>query len=238
MIRAHLASYPPREEMLRQMLPSILPQVDRVFLCLNEYGSVPGWIAENDKIEAIIPDQDHKDVGKFVTRPADDDVVFFVDDDVKYHPRYVRRMVKIARQIGMDGNAFGYHGSTYKPSIVQGRLERRIFQFQKRLTATTEVHQLATNSMMAVGKNVAPLEYMLDSQKFVDVRYAKWLFEQGVKSWSVRRDHGFLKEISPTEEDHETIWESFTKNTPVHVIREIQSFTCAEEADNGLRAVG
>lgn len=219
-----MATYPPREAMLRQSLQTIAPQVDKVMLCLNEYKEIPEFLKDMKNVEAFIPNADHKDVGKFIKQPAADDLVFFVDDDLRYHPNFVRRMRRLGRNIGLEDNVFGFHGSIYGEKIAVSKLDRKVFHFRRQLSDTTQVDQIATNSMMALGKNVAPLDYMAGSEKFVDVRYAKWLFQNGISSWAISRPARFLKEINSDYEDHETIWSSFTRNTPEHVMREIRTF--------------
>ena len=224
MIRAHIATYPPREAMLRQSIMTIAPQVDLVSVCLNEYDKVPAFLSEIKNVEAFIPNVDHKDVGKFATTPRSDDLVFFVDDDLLYHENFVRRMIRIGRNVGLDNNVFGVHGANYGTGVRASKLDRKVYHFKRPLKETTRVEQLGTGTMMALGKNVAPLDFMLGSEKFVDVRYARWLFQNGIASWAISRPRGFVREIVPENDDHETIWQSFTKSTPEHVMDEIRAF--------------
>ena len=224
MIRAHMATYPPREAMLRQSLLTIAPQVDVVRVCLNEYETLPAFLTEMANVEAFIPDDNWKDVGKFATKPIPDDIVFFVDDDLSYHKNFVRRMLRIGREVGLENNVFGVHGANYGVGVLASKLDRKVYHFKRPLNETTQVEQLGSGTMMALGKNVAPLDFMLGSQSFVDVRYARWLFQNGITSWAISRPRGFVKEIAPESDNHETIWASFTKNTPEHVMDEIRAF--------------
>ena len=82
MIRAHLATFPPRRRLLRKTCDAILPQVDHLFVVLKDYDEVPGFLAKNPKVTAIIPDRDVKDAGKFWFTPAPEDIVFTIDDDI------------------------------------------------------------------------------------------------------------------------------------------------------------
>ena len=82
MIRAHLATFPPRKEIMLETIHSIYNQVDKIFILLNEYDVVPQELTTFGNIEAVIPDYDQKDTGKFFFPPADDDVVFSIDDDI------------------------------------------------------------------------------------------------------------------------------------------------------------
>lgn len=221
---AHMATYPPREAKLRQSLMTIAPQVDMVRVCLNEYEEVPAFLSEIQNVEAFIPDVDYKDVGKFVTMPRPDDLVFFVDDDILYRKDFVSRMIQSGRDIGLVNNVFGVHGLNYKLGERNSKPKSKVYNYKYPLKNTTLVEQLGTGTMMALGKNVAPLSFMEGSEKFVDVRYARWLFQQGIESWAISRPRGFTRGIIREKSDPPTIWQTFTKNTPEYVIDEIRVF--------------
>ena len=111
MIRAHLATFPPRRRLLRKTCDAILPQVDHLFVVLNDYDEVPGFLAKNPKVTAIIPDRDVKDAGKFWFTPAPDDIVFTIDDDIGDPTDYVTRTLAHLDTIGPEGNVGGYQAN-------------------------------------------------------------------------------------------------------------------------------
>lgn len=224
MIRAHMATYPLRSGVIEAAVDEIAAQVDRLFLVMNEFKEIPVSIAANPKIEAIIPDQDLKDVGKFYFRPEPDDIVFFVDDDVVYPEKFVRQTLRRARQIGLEDNVFGYHCSIYQNGLPRGANSRRVFRLRQKLAGFHFVDQIGTGAMLALGKNVPPLEYMLGSQKFVDVRYAKWLYENGVRSIAMQRRKGFFQQRPSGNPEDASIYRTFTRKSPAHVLDEIKSF--------------
>lgn len=224
MIRAHMATYPQRRETLEQSVASIASQVDRVFLVLNEFSEVPPEIAAIGNVEPIIPEEDLKDLGKFLPVPKEDDIVFLTDDDLIYPPDYVSSTLAAAEGIGLGNAVFGYHGSIYTDVEARGALGRRVFGFRQNVLATTCVEQLGTGVVVALGRNIAPFSFMRGSQKFVDVRYAKWLLARGVDSWCLAHRKGFLGEISLSDGPAETIYANFTRNSPAHVIAEILEF--------------
>jgi len=43
-----------------------------------------------------------------------------------------------------------------------------------------------------------------------------------------------VKEIKPEDDNHETIWESFTGNTPEHVMDEIRTFAKKHMSANSV----
>lgn len=224
MIRAHIATYPPRLQMLEKSLATIAPQVDQVFLCLNQFTEVPAFLSTYRNVTAVIPDEDFKDVGKFIFEPAPDDLVFMADDDLLYSPKHVRRLRRIGEKVGLKSGVFGVHGVVYRPQYESLIRKRISFHFEDPLVQTRRVHQLGTGTVLALGRNVAPLEFMRGSQKFVDVRYARWLYSMGISSWAIERPKGFIREIDPLNNDGETIYKTFTRRTPDYVLDEIRDF--------------
>jgi len=219
--RAHMATYPAREQVIEAALRSIEPQVDEIHLVLNEYREVPAALASFSKLNPIIPDEDYKDVGKFVTQPADDDQVFFVDDDLCYSPAYFDRIVRQAETMDMNRTVFGLHASIYRSTEGATSKCRKIMHYRKPLRRSLYVDQVATNSAFALGKNVPSLAIMSGSQKFVDVRYAKWCFEQGIDQVALARPFNMAR---PLRHGGETIYRGFTVVSPDHVLEEIRSF--------------
>lgn len=219
--RAHMASFPDRFNVLEAAVHSVASQVDEVKLVLNETTEIPSFLAQFENVEIIVAGEDYKDVGKFVTTPPDDALVYFVDDDLAYRDGYFQYLADAAAKIGLDNHVFGLHASIYRALPVTDANNRKSFYYRKPLRQAVYVDQVATNSALALGKNVPPLEYMNGSQKFVDVRYAKWCYENGLSQISLARPINMAK---PLRHGGDTIFRSFTIDTPPPVLAEINSF--------------
>ena len=89
LVRAHLATFPGRAGIFRQVVNAILPQVDRLVIVFNEMDQAPADLQADPRIEAITTDRDTKDLGRFLVRPQPDDIVFLIDDDIGYPQDYV-----------------------------------------------------------------------------------------------------------------------------------------------------
>ncbi|MBQ2262368.1 MAG: glycosyltransferase [Loktanella sp.] len=120
MIRAHLATFPARAGILMQTVQSILPQVDKLCICLNQYEDVPTPLAQEPKIETLIPDRDLKDAGKFAFEAAADDFVFTIDDDILYPPDYVKTTLQYFDRLGPAETCPGLYG----PRLAERRRNR------------------------------------------------------------------------------------------------------------------
>ncbi|AUU83942.1 hypothetical protein [Leclercia sp. LSNIH1] len=91
MIVANMATYPARKSIIETTVPQIAKQVDKLTICLNEFTSIPNFLNEIPNVEPIVPNEDFKDVGKFILKHQDNDDVFYVDDDIIYPDNYITK---------------------------------------------------------------------------------------------------------------------------------------------------
>lgn len=192
MIRAHLATFPPRAGILMQTVASILPQVDRLCICLNGYDAIPDALAKDDRIEAMIPDRDLKDAGKFAFPPADDDIVLTIDDDILYPPDYVTRTIAFFRTLPADRHVLGYLGNAFVIKDDSGRRGWKNWMFHKRAPHVVKVDILGTGTTCQLGRNLPRLDQIEDAKGFVDLRHARHHAQAGRWMWIVPRDNGWL----------------------------------------------
>jgi hypothetical protein len=235
MIIVNLATYPPRESSLRKIIDQLSPQVDRINIILNEYTGRPRWdVPQNAHL--IMPPTDLKDCGKFYPDVLPDDIVFLADDDICYPPDYVGRTVDWLRGMPDRKHVVGYHGTTYRPPLANRRqtlrrlLERILpynpirnretHHFARALDTPTLVDQLGTGVAATWGENIPPFGYMMDSQKFTDIRFAKWCFSKRLTMICLPREAGWLTDIH----FEASIYRTFTVHSPPHIRREIMSY--------------
>ncbi len=236
---ANMATYPARRGCLQQVIERVHPQLDRLNLVLNEYREVPAELDRFDRLNPIIPEEDTKDVGKFLPVVDDEDHVFLLDDDLLYPPDFVETALKKYAGFNCDKVLVGFHGSIYyrKPKrkfhqrarvqlrriMGQPTLKahwRKVYWFKKALDEPIIVEQIATNAAMSLGKNIPGFDYMKTSQKFVDVRLARWCHDHGIKQICLDHDADYLEAVGYEE----TIFQNFTRKTPRHVLLEIETF--------------
>lgn len=200
MIVANLATYPLRRSFLTKVLASICPQVDRVNLVLNEYAAVPEEVRNFENVKPIIPPHDTKDTGKFLPDVSRSEFVFFIDDDFLFPADYVARSLERIQALPFRSFLAGYHCSVYrKPKLTMtlqgGKAWLRFHLRPSRIAGyritygsgnpvpvPTLVDQVGSGLAIMRSEDVPPFDYMRSSQKFVDVRLAKWCFERGVSS--------------------------------------------------------
>ncbi|MEM7057573.1 MAG: hypothetical protein AAF557_08285 [Pseudomonadota bacterium] len=224
MIQAFIATFPPRRQVFEQALQSIAPQVDRVVAVLNEYDAIPNDLPKYSNVEYFVPDQDLKDVGKFLIRPDDDDEVFLIDDDILYPGTYVDHMRRIGSGVGMDQSVLGMQGHLFVRNRKKQTFTWNNILFHKGQDQILGADYLGTGTVYALGKNIADLAYMTGSQCFVDIRYATWLFDRGIQCWIAPRPEGFLKNILPEDLKLTSVYETFTRHNGKMLSQQTLSF--------------
>lgn len=229
MVRAQMATFPPREGIFRKVVNAVLPQVDRLFIVFNGYDAVPADIAADPRIEAVVPDRDLRDVGKFWFPPGPDDIVFLIDDDLGYPPDYVALSIERAHQIGWDEHVFGYLGFNYRGEDPTGRERRwKPIKFIARLGHPTGVRMLGTGTVVARGDAVPPVDSMAPFSGHADIGFALHSLRAGRKLWALPRAAQWLTNDLPEDLRESSLYVSQSRNLPPSArdaLREISSAT-------------
>lgn len=201
MIRAHLATFPPRRRILRRVYEAIMPQVERLFVVLNGYDSVPGYLAKDERVTAVIPDRDVKDAGKFWFKPEPDDIVFTIDDDIGYPPNYVSSTLEQFEAIGMTGNVVGYQANAWDPKVSDKGWVN--YLFHEPLDDIRGISLIGTGTLCARGDAIAPLSEIEPEAGACDIAYSLWLFRNRILPWALPRPQGWLSNDLP-----KNLWKS------------------------------
>lgn len=229
---ANLATYPARLSQSIQAISSISPQVDVVNVVLNGYKDVPSELKSLPKVRFISPPKDLRDVGKFYPDVEDEDDVFLCDDDIVYPQDYVNEMrsfrVVLEDVLGV-APVVGAHGVIYSDYYDgKPRSGRLVDVFHRKLERFRLVNQLGTGTVFCKGFQLPGFEFMKDSHRFVDVRFARHALKHGYPMVCVPRDNGWMKQIEVAS----SIYEDFTESHPVNVVLEIQEIAGFSNLDH------
>lgn len=211
MIRAHLATFPPRRRLLRRVCQSILPQVDHLFVVLNGYDDIPGFLAKDSRVTAVIPDRDVKDAGKFWFTPAPEDIVFTIDDDIGYPPDYVARTLAHLNAIGPMGNVVGYQGNIYVGPRQAPATPWDNYIFHQPADQVLGASILGTGTLCARGSSIPPLSEIEPNAGACDIPFCHWLFRHGILPWILPRDAGWLSNELPRNLKPSSLFQSVAK---------------------------
>lgn len=239
MIVANLATYPAREVSLKLAVAQLSPQVDKLNIVLNEYSAIPEWLEEYTNVFPMIPDTDHKDIGKFLPKVEPDDIVILVDDDLCYPSDYLEGMVREATAAGIlrkNGAIGGLHGTIYTSVFEDLSLKTllrvaafgswRVGSFRKNhnywdaLSENVRVDQIGTGTAIMIGSMMPPMSFMKSGRRRADVRLAQWAFKNNTPIVALRRGRNWLQ---PTEQD-QSIYAEYTRRMPRELSQEISCF--------------
>lgn len=235
MIRAHLATFPPRAGILMRAVHSILPQVDRLCICLNGYDHIPAELGDLDKVQAMIPATDLKDAGKFAFPVADADFVLTIDDDIIYPPGHVERMLRPFDRIDPTGNVLGLFGNVFGPKGPEKILGWRTFPFTKPVVQTLKMDLLGTGTTCQLGRVLPLLEDMKTSAGFVDIRHAILHHQAGRSLWLVPHQEDALLGILPEEMKSTSLFETVNRAQHPDMMAELRKLYPVLTPFSGLK---
>jgi hypothetical protein len=209
-VTASLASIPRRVRGLSAVVRSLLPQVDRLCVYLNNYEDVPAFL-NNPKIQ-VARSQDHGDLrdnGKFFFMDeSSPGYRFTVDDDIHYPPDYVAYCLAKLQQYD-QGAVVGFHGRILPPVVSRffNREDTQVFSFDRSLVADRQVHVLGTGTVAYHSTALRIGLRDFETTGMADLWFAAHAQEQHVPMIAVARPAGFLRGIAGLDE--RTLWNEY-----------------------------
>jgi hypothetical protein len=216
-----VATYPGRIGNLPAMLESVAQQFDEIHVVLNQYSKrQQGMLPKLANVHYVIPAEDLKDTGKFLRQGNADEYVFLMDDDLVFPPDYADTLVDYFERLPSPRVAIGVHGVVYSDLFEGAAPSRFVAKFDKALAKPVLVNQLGTGCLMLRGDLMPPFEFMRSSQRFVDVRFARYCHENGIAMLCVARAADWVQDQEPEE----SIFESYTRVHHGEQLAEILEF--------------
>lgn len=216
-----VATYPGRKHNLPVMLESIAPQLDELCVVLNQFSARQRrQLPQFSNVRYIVPDDDLKDTGKFLQPRTADEYVFLLDDDLAFPADYVSKLVDWYERLPAERLVVGLHGVVYSDLFEGAAGSRFVAKFDKALERPLLVNQLGTGCAMTRGDLLPPMSYMLTSQRFVDVRFARYCHENGIGMVCLPRPDQWVGDLQPEE----SIYESYTRMHHGEQLAEILTF--------------
>lgn len=188
---AGMATIPSRLPHLEGAVGSLLSQVDKLIIYLNNFEGVelPAFLRD-DKIELVHSADalgDLRDSGKFyrVDRAHDCDVFMTVDDDILYPGNYVTWMLRKLRELEGQSStavAIGVHGARLLQPFNSYTRDRDVVHCLADNDVDQDVDILGTGTVM-----FRPAELQLSIENFVTHGMADIWFSAALKTQDVRR---------------------------------------------------
>lgn len=146
---ATIATHVGRIETFQKVLPVIAAQVNHVFVYLDGYATLPGFLASfrgvtvrRAEVEGNLHASSRLLCLRDLTAPT---VVVVVDDDIIYPPDYVERLVAALQQV--HGRAVvGVHGRIFLPPHESYVKDAAVLHFAQGLDRAWSVHEVGTGT--------------------------------------------------------------------------------------------
>jgi len=201
---AGLASLPERQEYLIHTVNGLLPQIDKIYIALNNYSIIPDIFQNNPKIVCDIHDNSLGDGAKFLHANIPDVIYFSVDDDILYPIEYCDYMESKANRYGC---IVTLHGRRYDREVLRSRKSFTLnYHCLHTYKDDIELHTGGTG-VMCFNTSV----FKLDIRRFLrpnmaDIWVAQQAHEQKIKIMGVAHANNFLR----YQHQEKTIWNTCT----------------------------
>lgn len=214
-----VASFGRREKILKVMIDSILPQLDKLIVYLNNYKEIPEYL-DSPKI-AVIQSQVFEDLsanGKVFCLDNLNSCYFFaLDDDIEYPSDYVERMIKCLQKYN-NMVCVAVHGSIF-PEKVQWYFERyTVYPFQDELNSDRFVNLIGSGTFAFHTDTLTARFSDFYGPIMVDLRFSILAKEQKIPLVCVARREYWLKALEPDD----GLYQQYLTNKTVHTSKSIE----------------
>ena len=218
-----MATFPAREKTLTDVLDKLSPQMDMIYIYLNEYKYIPSSLEAYENVYPILGVDSYGDLnanGKmiYLEYEKEDCYVFTLDDDIIFPDDYVSKMVGIMKSMN-NKIAVTVHGSII-PDDASWYYERtNVFGARKSLDYHTAVNLIGSGTFAYYSKMI-PLNFTnFTNEVFVDLQLSLEALKNKIPLISVERDADWIVFIK-----YEGLWEQF-KSELTHHTRILQTNT-------------
>lgn len=209
-----MASMPSRVKKLEKVISNILPQVNHVYIYLNNYDSVPEFLTD-DKITIFSSSQfgDLKDNGKFFgLQYLEEDCYFIsIDDDINYPENYVSELVK---KIDLYDKkcVVGLHGAIYG-KLANSFFDRKTIHFSKELSFDTPVSVLGTGTVGFFKRKIPISLDDFETTGKADLYLGSFLKKRKIPAICISRERNWLSELEDDENTGPNIYQQTKRNS-------------------------
>lgn len=202
-IAVSIATTPDRELMFQQVVQAFVGQTTQLNCYLDGYTEVPKWLINmswhfKDLLVEIGNDEigNYHGAGKFFwTEQLLDHVYITVDDDIKYPPDYVDKMISALER--HPKSIVGVHGIRIRKPIQGYYRSRQVWMYSLALKSDSRMHCLGTGTLAFRPKEflIRSSNFSMEAPQMCDIVVGKRGQELGVPLWCVSRPHRWLTDI-------------------------------------------
>lgn len=205
-VTAYMATFPTRELIIAEAVESLLPQVDKLVIWVNDEMELP-QACYHEKVELYwgkdVLGFDIGCAGKFAFAFEWEGYIFTVDDDIVYPADYVEKSIAKIEEYNREC-IFSYHGRITKLPITTYRSLKDMVKncsFQQDVVKDTECHVIGTGVMFFHANTIFP-KYDIMEMKHTnvsDIHFAQSMDMRGIRTIVAEHQRGWLKALNPVD---------------------------------------
>ncbi len=205
-VTAYMATFPSRENLIGQVVESLINQVDKLVIWVNGEMELP-QICYHEKVELYwgkdVLGFDIGCAGKFAFAFEWDGYIFTVDDDIIYPSDYVERSIAKIEEYERKC-VLSWHGRQTSLPITVYRSAKDMIKncsFQRNVEEDTECHIIGTGVMFFHTSTIVPKYDVMEMKhtNVSDIHFAQSMDMRGIKTIVAAHDRGWLKALVPVE---------------------------------------
>ena len=211
MVTAQIATIPDRENLLRKTVNSLLPQVDKLNIMLNNYPFTPHF-CHNPKIEVCHLDNSKGDGAKFHGLRTVKGYIFTCDDDLIYPTDYVETMVNVLKSLDNSVILTNHGRLMHEKPVTSSYSDRKeAFHWRNEQKESVRLDIGGTGVMAWHSSAFFPNIDDITIKNMADIWVAKFAKEQGVKIMLCPHKADWIGYLHP-ESIAPTIWDEHYPN--------------------------
>ncbi|HMK88344.1 MAG TPA: glycosyltransferase family A protein [Methylocystis sp.] len=213
---ASIATMPTRLEGFEQALNSMLPQVDHVFVYLDNFQSVPVFLNGNPKISTFRMEElgNLHASSRFLalSRLEKPSILLLFDDDIIYPPDHASTLASVLAEA--HGRALvGVHGRVFMPPHVSYIRDALCFHLRAELRQHAHVHELGAGTCAFISSLFDFDVTRWSHNDMDDILLSIEAQKRSIPRVAVRRPAGWLR--AQAENQPDSLWEKTKRDDRV-----------------------
>lgn len=210
---ACMASFPARKEKMLLTIDSVVGNVDKIYLYLNNYQEVPVELKKYNNLEVTLGKDtkgDLRDNGKIYPFSVEkiEGYCFLIDDDIVYPPSYFNEFVRKIEKYNRRA-VVGVHGVIFAKPFQSYFKNREVFHFKNENLVDVIVNQLGTGALAFHTDTLVPTLNKYIETGMADVFFAIEAKQFNVPLICIAHPAGWLKPLEVEIEDTSNLYDEF-----------------------------
>ena len=210
MVTVNIASTPDRKEQLYHTVFSLLDQVDKINICLNNYKENPFEFMDRNshKINVRFEDNSLGDAGRYLFLEETEGWYFTVDDDLIYNKYYIEDTIQ--RMTESNYKIASYHGRSFIEYPIENYHKSQADKYRCLGDVETDikVDVAGTGVCCFHTSNFKPSIDIFTDKNMSDVLFSCYAKEQGVDMYCLSHKSDYFR----YQEVPNTIYEQRVNN--------------------------